>query len=198
MEEGGLTPSYNLVKDVSEIATIPLRVMIRDTSKSFIYDKEIMDSHIKFIESIKDLNIEGIIFGSLTNEGKINFDDLEKVIKAKGHLKLTFHRAFDELAEKDAIDQFKKLSKYDVDYLLTSGTKQSAEEGISIIKKLVETNTINVLAGKSINVNNAKKIIEETGVDFIHVGLSIREDNTMNTKIDVDKLKKIIKEINNG
>ena len=60
-------------------------------------------------------------------------------------MKLTFHRAFDELDETEALKQFKELSKYDVDFLLTSGTKKGAEAGIPVIKELVDNNTINVL-----------------------------------------------------
>jgi len=196
LKKGGLTPPYELVKEVSEIATIPVRVMVRDTWDSFVYSKEVMDSHIKYIESMRDLNIEGIIFGSLDETGKLNLKDLERVIAAKGNLKLTYHRAFDELDEKDAVEEFRKLSKYDIDWLLTAGTKTNAQDGIPVIKKLVEEKTINVLAGTSISIKNAQYIIDETGVNFIHVGTSVREDHTADTELNIDKIKALIEEIN--
>ena len=79
LNEGGLTPPYELVKQVCEVSgNVPVRVMVRDISESFVYSEEIMNSHINYIKSLKDLNVAGIIFGSLNNEGKINFQDLEK------------------------------------------------------------------------------------------------------------------------
>lgn len=198
LENGGTTPSVKLTKEVCNVVKIPVRVMIRDTYDSFIYSEKVMKNHLSFIKEISKLNVEGIVFGSLTKENKINFDDLEKVIKNKGKMKLTFHRAFDELSEKDAIESFKKLSDYDVDCLLTSGTKINAKKGVKIIKKLVNLNTsINILAGKSISINNAKYIINKSKVNYIHVGLSIREDGTINSDISIEKIKEILKEINN-
>lgn len=198
LHNGGTTPSLKLVKDVCKETTLPVRVMIRDTYDSFIYDTKTMDNHIKFIKDIKELNVEGIVFGSLTKDNRINFEDLKRVIDSKGKMKLTFHRAFDELGKKDWLDDFNQLSTYDVDCLLTSGTKDNAEKGIKVLKKLVNLDkNINILAGKSISINNAKKIIDKSGVNFIHVGLSIREDGTINTPISIDKIKEIIKEINN-
>jgi len=198
LSNGGITPPLEIVKKTCEATNLPIRVMIRDTYDSFVYDEKTMENHIKFIKDINKLNVEGIVFGSLTKDNRINFDDLEKVIEAKGEMKLTFHRAFDELDENNALVDFKKLSTYDVDCLLTSGTKINAEKGSLFIKKLVNLNTnITILAGKSISIKNAKKIIDETGVDFIHIGLSVREDETINTAISINKIKEIIKEIKN-
>ena len=198
LENGGTTPPLKLVKDVCDSTSIPVRVMVRDTYDSFVYEDSVMDNHIKFIKDIQKFKVEGIVFGSLTKDNDINFNDLERVIDAKGKMKLTFHRAFDELKTKNALKVFKKLSSYDVDCLLTSGTKINAKKGTPIIKKLVNLNTsISVLAGKSISIDNAKEIIDKSGVDFIHVGLSIREDGTINSQISIKKIKEIIKDIKN-
>ncbi len=196
LERGGLTPSFELVKEISENINIPVRVMIRCTDESFVYNEEQMEEHINFINKIKDLNIEGIVFGSLTNEGNIDFNQLEQVIEAKGNMKLAFHRAFDELKE-NAIEEFDKLSNYDVDTLLTSGTKSSAIEGKEIIKELVDKKTINILPGKSISIDNAKDIIDFTGADFIHVGYSVRDVENTEGKIDFNKVQRILESINN-
>ena len=196
IEKGGLTPSIELVKETFAKVSIPIMVMVRDRDKSFIYNDETMDSHIKFIKELTKTGVEGIVYGSLTEQGEINFKQLERVIEAKGNMKLTFHRAFDELGE-NVFEQFDKLSKYDVDTILTSGTKENAVEGITILKELVERKTINILPGKSISIDNAKMIIESTGADYIHVGYAIREDGTKNTDISYKKIQTLIKEMNN-
>ncbi len=196
IEKGGLTPSIEIVKEASSVSMIPIRVMVRETDESFVYSDEIMQKHISFINEIKDLNIEGIVFGSLTNENKINVKQLEDIINAKGKLKLTFHRAFDELNENDFINEFNILSNYDVDTLLTSGVKENAYIGRGNIKKLVDINTISILPGKSISINNVKDIINDTGVDYVHVGYSIRDIENENGKIDINKINDIIKKVN--
>ncbi|NQX83412.1 MAG: hypothetical protein HRS50_01700, partial [Mycoplasmataceae bacterium] len=108
---GGLTPPLDLVKKVVSSVSIPVRVMIRDTDESFIYNTKTMDNHIKYIKNLKDINPEGIVFGSLLknkNEKlRINYKDLKRVIRSKGDMKLTFHRAFDELEEIDILNNKK-------------------------------------------------------------------------------------------
>lgn len=197
INEGGLTPKLELVKKIVKKVNIPVRVMVRDISSSFVYDKEVMKSHINYIKELAKLNVDGIVFGSLTEKGDINFKQLDEVIKAKGNLKLTFHRAFDELTGEKVFKNFKKLSKYDVDALLTSGTKNSAFEGMDIIKKLVDQKSkinISILAGKSISIMDAKEIVDSTHVDYIHVGTSVREDD-VDSDISIDKVKSILNEI---
>ncbi len=196
LERGGLTPDLDLVKQVVQLTNIPVRVMVRNTDESFIYDDETMLEHILYIQKLKKIGPEGIVFGSLTKEGRIDFEQLESVIKVKGNMKLTFHRAFDELDEEVFMDEFDKLSNYDVDTLLTSGTMVNAWEGRENIKKLVEKGKINILPGKSISIHNAKDIIEYTNANYIHVGYSIRDIENSDGKIDKNKIIELKGSIN--
>lgn len=192
LDRGGLTPPLELTKAVVEAVNIPVRVMIRDTDESFVYNEQVMESHIDYVKQLQQIKPEGIIFGSLTNEGKINFEQLESILKAKGDMKFTFHRAFDELKENWS-EQFDTLSKYEIDTILTSGTKENAFEGIEVIKELVSRETIQLLPGKSISIENAKDIIDKTNADWIHVGYSVRDEDG---NISIEKIKKLKESIN--
>ncbi len=196
LERGGLTPDLDLVKQVVQLVNIPVRVMIRNTDDSFAYDESTMMEHILYIQKLKKINPEGIVFGSLTKEGRINFEQLDSVIKAKGEMKLTFHRAFDELDEEILQSEFDKLSKYDVDTLLTSGACVNAWEGKDNIKKLIDKKTINILPGKSISIHNAKEIVGYTGANYIHVGYSVRDQENSDGKIDRNKIESLRRSIN--
>lgn len=196
LERGGLTPDIDLVKQVVQLVNIPVRVMVRNTDDSFVYDESTMMEHILYIQKLKKINPEGIVFGSLTKEGRINFEQLDSVIKAKGEMKLTFHRAFDELDEEILQSEFDKLSKYDVDTLLTSGACVNAWEGKDNIKKLIDKKTINILPGKSISIHNAKEIVDYTGANYIHVGYSVRDQENSDGKIDRNKIESLRRSIN--
>ncbi len=197
LERGGLTPDLDLVKQVVQLVDIPVRVMVRETDESFVYDEATMVKHIEYVERLREIKPEGIVFGSLTQEGKINFDQLESIIKVKGDMKLTFHRAFDELDVLDFEEEFDKLSSYDVDTILTSGTCVNAWEGRDNIKKLIEKGTINILPGKSISIHNAKDIINYTGANYVHVGYAVRDVENETGKIDKNKIEELVNSINN-
>lgn len=194
LERGGLTPPINLVREVVNAVDIPVRVMVRDTDSSFVYNKDLMHGHVLYVQALRDIKPEGIVFGSLTKNKQIDFDQLNEIIEAKGNMKLTFHRAFDEIERAEVISQFEKLSKYDVDTILTSGLSDSALEGSRVIKTLIEKNKINILPGKSIDLDNYKKVIENTGANYIHVGYAVRDKDG---NIDVNLIEKMKEGMNN-
>ncbi len=196
LSKGGLSPSLDLVRNIVSTVDIPVRVMVRETDVSFVYDEPTMKKHIEYVKELEKIGPEGIVFGSLTVDGKINYEQLESIIEVKGNMKLTFHRAFDELNETNFEEEFDELSKYEVDTLLTSGTSSSAFEGKDNIKKLIEKGTINILPGKSISINNAKEIIDYTGANYVHVGYAVRDVENESGKIDEKKINDLINSIN--
>lgn len=195
LDKGGLTPPITLVQEVVNAVDIPVRVMIRDTWQDYVYPILEMEQYALYLHALQLVKPEGIVFGSLTPDGKINFEQLEMIIKYKGKLKLTFHRAFDDIKnEETALEEFNKLSKYDVDTLLTSGLKGSALEGAGFIKKLISKNLINILPGKSIDLTNYKQVLKETKSNYIHVGYAVRDKEG---NIDIEKIKQMKEGLNN-
>ncbi len=196
LERGGLTPPLELVKEVVEAVNIPVRVMVRDDDHSFIYTHEEMESHINYVKELTNLpkQPEGIVFGSLTVDKEINYRQLDDIINAKGDMKLTFHRAFDELYKPHAKPSVMTLSKFDVDTILTSGLSPTALEGADLISELIGLTKINILPGKSIELDNFKEVLSRTGANYLHVGYAVRDENG---NIDINKVKELKEGMNN-
>ena len=95
LSEGGLTPSYGLIRQVLSAVEIPVHVLVRPHSKSFVYSEADQETIITDIDLIRELGAAGIVVGSLTADGRIDEGFLGRVIKQKGELSLTFHRAID-------------------------------------------------------------------------------------------------------
>ena len=79
-----------------------------------------------------------------------------------------FHRAFDIVS--DPFKTMEALIEMGVDRVLTSGLQEKAMEGAALIKRLQERygNQIEILAGSGINVSNARKLMDETGIWQVH------------------------------
>ncbi|MBW7461753.1 copper homeostasis protein CutC, partial [Paenibacillus sepulcri] len=95
--EGGLTPGIGMIEQVADTVSIPVNVMVRPHSRSFNYDTYDLDAIVAEIKAIASTRAAGIVFGSLTGEGRIDEHGLERVLAAAGRLDVTYHRAFDEL-----------------------------------------------------------------------------------------------------
>ncbi|MGA9232816.1 MAG: copper homeostasis protein CutC, partial [Exiguobacterium oxidotolerans] len=137
LSEGGLTPSYGLIRQVLSAVEIPVHVLVRPHSKSFVYSEADQETIITDIDLIRELGAAGIVVGSLTADGRIDEGFLGRVIKHKGELSLTFHRAID--SSRDIHEAAEVLADFpEVDRILTSGAKATALEGQAVIAELVE------------------------------------------------------------
>ncbi len=194
--EGGLTPSYSLIKEVCKTVKLPVNVMVRPHSKSFVYNEHDIKVILEDIQMIKDSNANGIVFGCLNNDGTINTELLEIVIEAKEHLTLTFHRAIDET--KDIITEFKKLLNYDIDIILTSSGEVKVTSNIELLNQLVslsEGTRTRVLAGSGLNKETLADFCEKATVEQIHIGSGAKFNNNNLSEIDIPTLQKLVKDI---
>jgi copper homeostasis protein len=95
LDQDGLSPDLDLVKEVLEVATIPVHVMVRH-SNVFQHSDEELKEMLKYIKELKKLNVKAIVYGSLDKENKVNVEQLKLVQEAVGtDMKLIFHRASD-------------------------------------------------------------------------------------------------------
>ncbi|MEW9502406.1 copper homeostasis protein CutC [Jeotgalibacillus marinus] len=195
--EGGLTPSYALIESVCEETNIPVNVMIRPHSASFCYDSDDMKTVIRDIQICKQLGADGIVFGSLTEEGKIDESSLQKVLEEADHLDFTFHRAFDEVDNQE--EALEVLMKYkQISRVLTSGGKKTAPDATEEIQVLVEKSRdshIEILAGSGLNLNNTASFLNKVKVKELHFGSGVRKHSNFAHPIDqekVDRIKKIM------
>ncbi|TCI30777.1 copper homeostasis protein CutC [Exiguobacterium sp. SL-10] len=175
---GGTTPSFGTIRNVLEQATIPVHVMIRPHANSFVYNEEDVETILADVGLCRELGAEGIVFGALTNDGRIDEALLGEVIKHKGEMALTFHRAIDDAV--DLMDAITILNDFpEVDHVLTSGGKATALDGIERLSAMQEVAEMNVLPGAGITADNVAQLIERLGVDFVHVGSGVRTDGQL-------------------
>lgn len=182
--EGGLTPSLALIEKVTNTLNIPVNVMVRPHSKSFVYNKEDKEVILRDIELISKTNANGIVFGAINEQKLIDEDLLQKVIELKGNKQLVFHRAFDELPNQE--EGLETLKKYAVDTILTSGGKSSAYEAIHELNKLVKISDskIKIMAGSGLNLKNVYDFLDKSIVNEIHFGSGVKNNSSNLEEID--------------
>ena len=188
LTEGGITPPLSMIRKARELGFREINVLIRPRGGDFCYSEDEVEAMIfDIIHSIRD-GATGIVTGILKPDGEIDHQAMSRLMKvikegserAGRKISITFHRAFDmvsnpETALQSAID-------LGCDTILTSGLAENAEEGIPMLRKLVELsdNQIKIMAGCGVTPANAKKIIESTGVDLIHSSAKKTKSGRMN------------------
>ena len=115
-----------------------------------------------------DNGADGLVFGALTNDGLVDEKALSEMIAVASDKPLTFHRAFDELA--DPLVALDVLKNYGVARVLTSGGKQTAMEGVNKVAKFVAEagEDLIIVPGGGVRSHNVIELIERTGAREVH------------------------------
>ncbi|PEJ56256.1 copper homeostasis protein [Bacillus sp. AFS002410] len=197
IKEGGLTPSYTTIKQVIQNVSIPVHVMIRPHSRSFIYDSYDQEVILNDIEVCKEIGATGIVFGALTEENSIDEVLLKKVTARVKNMNFTFHRAIDD--SNNILEAINTLMQYpEITHVLTSGGVDSAIDGKETIKKMVEltnNSNIKILAGSGLSIENISDFIEYTNVEEIHFGSGVRKNNSAIDVIDSSSMENLLKKL---
>lgn len=163
---GGLSPSFNEVKEALKFLNIPVFVMVRPREGNFIYTKKEKELMIQEIRNLKNIKVEGIVIGSLNNKGEIDTEFMKEVVKIAKPMNITFHKAIDEV--KDYNKAIEQLIEIGIDRILTSGKKDKVEDAIGFLK------TINRLYGNDITFVAAGNITKDN-LDSLNNKLDFKE-----------------------
>lgn len=170
LEMDGLTPSAEMMAEAIGLG-IPVQVLIRPREGDFVYDEAEIETMLKEIRLAKRLGANGVVIGALKSDGSIDEETIRCLVSEATGMSITFHRAFDVCSQPtEALEQIVSLGCH---RLLTSGQAPSAEQGIPLIKRLVEQSggRLIIMPGAGVNQENARRILSETGAHEIHGSL---------------------------
>lgn len=184
LSEGGLTPSYGLVKQVICSVTIPVNVMIRPHSTSFRYSREDIEIMKEDARMFNELGVKHVVLGILDYQGLPNMEDIGYILEDT-NLTATFHRAIDESSDLNTSLKLLASNKR-ITHVLTSGGPGKAEDNLPKIKEMLrDSDDLTIIIASGITAANINAIQNE--LDFIfendedslkdydmHVGTGVR------------------------
>ena len=166
--EGGLTPSLGVVKQALAIATIPFHVIIRPRGGDFLYSELEYQTMLDDVRACRDLGVAGVVFGCLTANGRIDEGRMAELTEAARPMKVTCHRAFD--MTRDPEEAIEALVRAGVDRVLTSGQRDTALEGIDILRRTHQAarGRIVIMACGALDEGNIAQVLRGSGADELH------------------------------
>lgn len=171
--EGGTTPSYGEIKLARKLLTkTKLHVIIRPRGGDFLYTPLELERMEEDIRICRELGVDGVVFGCLTEEGEIDREANRRLVELARPMSVTFHRAFDRTA--DPMKALEDIISLGCNRILTSGQQPKAINGINLLaqleKKLKEypLPPIQLLAGSGVNEENIRQIFDATGIHEYH------------------------------
>lgn len=169
----GLTPSHGLIRQAIVESNLPVHVMLRPRGGDFVYSASEFEVICSDLEHAAHLGAAGVVCGILRKDNTVDTERISKLVKLRGAMEVTFHRAFDQTP--DLSRALEDLIACGCGRLLSSGAKPSAGEGESTLAALVEQarGRIRIAAGGGITVQVATSLLARTDVD-LHTSLRRR------------------------
>jgi copper homeostasis protein len=177
--EGGLTPSVGTVRQALWLAKIPFHVIIRPRGGDFLYSELEFDSMIEDVRAMKALGVAGVVFGCLTADGRIDEARMTALADAARPMAVTCHRAFD--MTEDYREAVEALIRSGVDRVLTSGQRDTAVEGIDILKDSVAiaAGRLKIMACGALDETNIGGVLQRSGADELHFAALVTTKSPM-------------------
>jgi copper homeostasis protein len=96
--EGGITPSYGLIS-LAVQQKILVNVLVRPRAGDSVYSSFEVETILEDIYASKRLGANGVVIGALTSDFQLDLEVMKSLIVAARPLEITFHRAFDVVAD---------------------------------------------------------------------------------------------------
>jgi copper homeostasis protein len=188
MEVGGTTPDFEITKQIRELLTINLNVMIRPRGGNFVYSDVEFQQMKNEILQFKKLAVNGFVFGILNEDNSINKTQNTELVNLAKPFSCTFHRAFDEV--EDAFQSLEDIIACGFQTILTSGRKPNVTEGVNRLAELVSkaNNRITIMPGGGLRTTNIEFIKEKTKATFYHSSAITNGNETANPE-EIQQLK---------
>jgi len=177
--EGGLTPSYGMLRTVREAVRLKVMAMIRPRGGDFCYsdaEYRVMQHDLRMA---KETGADGVVLGLLEPDGTIDVRRTEALVALARPLPVTFHRAFD--MTRDPFEALETLVALGISRLLTSGQEATVWDGVDLIGELVRHagTRIIIMPGGGITDRTIGKIVAATRVTEVHFACGVPVEGRM-------------------
>ena len=190
---GGLTPSESDIYECVHTLGLRTHVLVRPRAGNFCYTAAEVAEMERTILRCKELGVHAVVVGFLTDDGRVDVALTRRMVQLAAPMEVTFHRAFDE-ARQDPLEALQAIASCGCTRLLTSGQAPTALEGADVIRRLVGTTGVKILAGSGVTPLNVRELIERTGVAEVHGSCKVTlPDGTVQT--DAVQVRQLIDNI---
>jgi len=205
-EAGGLTPSFDLVRKITSTVKIPARVMLRESAPFVVTDEGEIGRLLNAARAFSQLPVDGLVLGFLKEAPGgvgIDHDLVSRVLACAPNLKVTFHRAFEELPNPiGAIGELKRHPQ--IDCVLSRGPARAhggyGEAWAAPLgrpfDRIAEWERaarpeIRMLLGGGIDRDAVKIFCKASPVRAFHVGRAARQGEKINSTVSTERVKEL-------
>ncbi len=190
IKDGGLTPPVSLVRAIASETRLPLRVMVRENAGYATNGRELPVLR-RAVGEFGALGVDGIVIG-FARGGHASIEDLTDALDGHPGVRVTFHRAFDQLL--DPLAAIPELAAVDqVDRILTSGGDGSAAARCERLRGYTARagSRFEIVAGGGVDEEALTLFARSGCVREAHVGRAARVGDDPNGPVSAERVRRL-------
>lgn len=175
LSEGGLTPSYGLIRMSAKLKNIETHVMIRPRGGDFCYSDKEIEIMKRDIKAVARAKARGVVFGLLNRDNTLALENQLLIRYARDlGLQVTIHRAIDLTPNYELA--LERLISWKTHRVLTAGGAVKAMEGLDQLQRTQERygDKIDIMAGSGVQANNVR-MIRAAGIQHLHFSIGTND-----------------------
>lgn len=177
LSEGGLTPSYGLIRMSAKLKNIETHVMIRPRGGDFCYSDKEIEIMKRDIKAVARAKAHGVVFGLLNRDNTLALENQLLISCARElGLQVTIHRAVDLTPDYELA--LERLISWNTHRVLTAGGGVKAMEGLDQLQRAQERygDKIDIMAGSGIQANNVR-MMRAAGIQQLHFSIGTNDNS---------------------
>ena len=201
----GLTPAAALVRAIATETMLPIRVMVRENA-GYGTDAAELVPMCRAAATFAEIGVDGLVVG-FAREGQLLLRELREVLQAAPSVPVTFHRAFDSLADPlRAIDALSEIPQ--IDRILTDGMPARkgpaydqrrpglyapAADRCAWLREYSDRarSRLTIIAGGEVDDAMASEIALTRCVPEVHVGRAARDGHDREARVDAARVRRL-------
>jgi copper homeostasis protein len=184
LDQDGLTPSLDLVREIMSTVPLPVRVMVRENAGMAISNPRELALLQSQAAAFAKLPIDGLVLGWITADGEVDIASLHAVLDGLD-CRVTFHRAIEHVS--DPLQAIRTLKQFpQIDRILTSGGSGLWRDRQASLLDLqaAAAPEIQILVAVGIAPDALAGVFEASEFQDVHVGRAVRQSQDVSGAVD--------------
>ncbi|MDE3181180.1 MAG: hypothetical protein KGM47_16170 [Acidobacteriota bacterium] len=188
LEDDGLTPPADMVRQIVQEVPIPARIMLRETPEYSLRDRGELQTLLDKALEFASMGVEGFVFGYVKN-GFLDLGAIGEITRAVHPLPVTVHNAIEKT--HDPLQALRSLGAFPgVDRALVKAGS-THEERIRNVRAFGGAigPEKDLILGGGLSLAMLSPLASETNVRIFHLGRAVRTPESHVGKVDAEKVR---------
>lgn len=195
LDQGGLTPSLQLVEEIKRAVDLPLRVMLRESTGFEVSGADEIARLCGAAAQFASIDVDGFVLG-FVKDRKVDIELTEQVLACAPRVRATFHHAFEETENKArALSELRRLPQ--IDRVLSSGGTDELQLRIQRFDEYQKAASpeLTIIAGGGVDGDAIVRIGRETAIREFHIGRAARAQFRVEGRVQSALVSGLIKKL---